>query len=240
MFNLIASISAEKVYQMDDHMFNWIGNEISVLSILVALIAFVAPVIGFISFKRTKKEINNIITNADESLKRYEENINDQDKKIKEIEKLKKQLNLELIKLKQINFDIIVNNIHNVIIQLPKYLDDNELSFKLTELVNSINTLIFSIPDKKLTAKQGIYFLGRILAVTNYISVITTGIPKVKTDKNGKEILNKLEVLCNKISFRNIDTNNMSKEDEERIQSCLSQINDLFIEIEANMEDPEK
>ena len=56
MINLIASVSAKEIYNMDSHMYAGISIAISILSVLIGIIAIVAGVYGWMTFQNLKKE----------------------------------------------------------------------------------------------------------------------------------------------------------------------------------------
>ena len=58
MFELIADITAQKVYDMDNHMFNWIGVAITVVSLFVAIATIYDSVREKRSFDNFEKEIS--------------------------------------------------------------------------------------------------------------------------------------------------------------------------------------
>lgn len=60
MTKLIVNISANQVYDMDNHMFNWIAIAISILSGLIAIVTIGVAIYGLISFKNFKKLIEEL------------------------------------------------------------------------------------------------------------------------------------------------------------------------------------
>ena len=256
MFELIADITAQKVYDMDNHMFNWITAAITILSIIIAVITLIAAIAGFFSFKNMGKKIDSSKKAIDKDIKKYKEEINknvenykkdidNQNKKLQEIEDLKNKLNLEVMKMKQINAHIITNNIHNTIYQLIKSSGLREISLRLLELYNSIIELISIIPNEFLNAQQYESFLEDVVNVLGWVDVIrketivqlnkkNSQEKKVETDKEEniriniikrwERIYKNLNGLKAKVSLQKINTNGISKETGSEIQHYLEEI----------------
>ena len=221
MFSLIANISVDKVYQMDDHMYNIISTSVEILSALIGVIALFVGLYGIITFFRINKKIKN----QDNKLK-----IN-----IDEVKNLKKEVYSELNKLQKVNINIIVNNIYGIIVQMIGSNNEKEIDLKLTELIESIGELIFTVPNKNLTVKQGMFLSEKVSSVIGYISIVVEGKTELEGKIKCKKVFDALEVLSDKVSFRNIDTFNMSKENERYIQFYLNKINESMIKIKKNI-----
>ena len=60
MINLIAGVSAQEIYNMDNHMYSVISIAVSILSVLIGIIAIVAGVYGWMTFHNLKKRMNGL------------------------------------------------------------------------------------------------------------------------------------------------------------------------------------
>lgn len=64
-----------------------------------------------------------------------------------------------------------------------------EIDLKLTELIESIRELIFTVPNKNLTVKQGMFLSERISSVVGYISILVEGKTELKEKIKYKKFL---------------------------------------------------
>lgn len=217
MFSLIANISANKIYQMDDHVYNVISTSVEILSGLIGVTALIVGVYGLFTFFNVNKRMKN----QDDKL---EDNMD-------EVKKIRKEVYSELIKVQNINLNIIVNNIHSIVVQLIGSFNKDEISLKLTELIEAVKELTSVLPDKNLTVQQ----IDQVNLSMGFISVVAEGKVEVKESQKYKDLFSALKALADKISWRKINTSDISKEDEDYIKTCLSKIDDTMDKVKKNM-----
>lgn len=234
MFGLIADIVAQKVYDMDNHMFNWIGIAITILSIVIGVITLITAIIGFFSFKNMRKEINDnkkeinkdvekYETKIDKSIEEYKKNIDNQNEKFKEIDELNAKLKLDLIEFQKINFHSITSNIHNVAYQIVKSETDIDVAVCFVEINRMIEELVRMVPDKFYDAEQYIFCLEDSNTALRVISAAIAKIKKAKEEVR-KGIFEEIEKLKKKVALTEGNISNISEEDEKKIRQTLDSI----------------
>lgn len=119
MINLIASVSAQEVYNMDNHIYNVISIAISILSILIGIIAIVAGVYGWMTFSNLKNRISGLENlqeakniETDKEIKRVNKIV---DEKLNKLSALKDDISKDLDEIKKNVFGTNVMNIINIL-----------------------------------------------------------------------------------------------------------------------------
>lgn len=119
MINLIAGVSAQEIYNMDNHMYSVISIAVSILSVLIGIIAIVAGVYGWMTFHNLKKRMNGLKKlqeakdeEIDEDIKKTNKKV---DQKLTELSVLKDDVNKDLDEIKKNVFDTNVMNIINTL-----------------------------------------------------------------------------------------------------------------------------
>lgn len=119
MINLIAGVSAQEIYNMDNHMYSVISIAVSILSVLIGIIAIVAGVYGWMTFHNLKKRMNGLKKlqeakdeETDEDIKKINKKV---DQKLTELSVLKDDVNKDLDEIKKNVFDTNVMNIINTL-----------------------------------------------------------------------------------------------------------------------------
>lgn len=234
MFGLIADIAVQKVYDMDNHMFNWIGIAITILSIVIGVITLITAIAGFFSFKNMRKEINKnkkeinknvekYKTEIDKSIEKYKKNIDNQNKKFKEIDELNAKLKLDLIEFQKINLHSITSNIHIVSYQIAKSKTDMEVAIGFVEIKRMIEELVRMVPDKFYDAEQYIFCLKDSATALGVISAVVAKIKKAE-EEDRKIIFEEIEKLKKKVALKEGNISNISEEDEKNIRQTLDSI----------------
>ena len=119
MINLIAGVSAQEIYNMDNHMYSVISIAVSILSVLIGIIAIVAGVYGWMTFHNLKKRMNGLKKlqeakdeETDEDIKKINKKV---DQKLTELSVMKDDVNKDLDEIKKNVFDTNVMNIINTL-----------------------------------------------------------------------------------------------------------------------------
>lgn len=241
MFILTVSITPEEVYRMDEHMFNWIGNAITILSIVIAVITIIIAIAGWFSFNNIKKEISNANGKVNEKLKKYEENIDNQNEKLAEIETLRKQINMDLMRLQYVNTSVITSNAENLISRMGEEKEIKNINTDLSELYIMMVTLSDTIPDKKLTASQADRFLLDVKTTIIFAKIaveraLVGTLVSEETIEGCEKIHTVSKLLRRMLSFQNINTDDMTEE-EESIQNFLSEIDESLSKMNNSIEE---
>lgn len=159
MTKLIVNISANQVYDMDNHMFNWIAIAISILSGLIAIVTIGVAIYGLISFKNFKKQIEELEN------KQKQRNA-EMEKRMVETTNLKAKVDDNLI-------DIRENNVATSAIGIVNTLNKMQRGDGNTSLIISSSLDVFenSIPDHFNDSTTFCFFLNDIALLFNVISI---------------------------------------------------------------------
>ena len=207
MTKLIVNISANQVYDMDNHMFNWIAIAISILSGLIAIVTIGVAIYGLISFKNFKKQI--------------EELENKQKQRNAEMEKRVETTNLKA-KVDDNLIDIRENNVATSAIGIVNTLNKMQRGDGNTSLIISSSLDVFenSIPDHFNDSTTFCFFFNDIALLFNEISIYAGRINSAIQD----EVLKQMIKIKEKVQLSNL-RGSIKEDDAEKIIQFEDKIN---------------
>lgn len=216
MFGLIASISAEKVYQMDDHVFNWIGDILSVL----ALVATVATIFGGISLYRFRKRIQKV-----------EEDQKNNNNKIAEalhtLQMMDEVANNKMENITLANVEIVINLLYDELSDLT--VQNAQRKFPMVKA--NLDELVIIMPDHFNDSE---IYIGYMNFVMNIFSLFNRKISLFDTWEQ-KNLLSSLNTLKeNKVRISNIK-DKITKESDKKIVEMNENISSVLREIEEKI-----
>lgn len=208
MTKLIVNISANQVYDMDNHMFNWIAIAISILSGLIAIVTIGVAIYGLISFKNFKKQIEELEN------KQKQRNA-EMEKRMVEITNLKAKVDDNLI-------DIRENNVATSAIGIVNTLNKMQRGDGNTSLIISSSLDVFenSIPDHFNDSTTFCFFLNDIALLFNVISIYAGRINSAIQD----EVLKQMIKIKEKVQLSNL-RGSIKEDDAEKIIQFEDKIN---------------
>ena len=211
------SLTPEKVYQMDEHMFNWIGVAITIVSLFVAIATVYDSVREKRSFDNFEKEISKQHDKIENSIDEHRNFIEESTEKLQALTKLKKEISSDLIEIKRVNAHMIVNHIMSHTSNLE--------NVSAPILINALRELLSSIPDIK-TSKY-ITYLEYCTISFEKISSCT----KRFSNEDNKVICNLFKQIYNKTSLK-LNGKKLSDEDLKEIGKYRSNMKKYIDEIE--------
>lgn len=208
MTKLIVNISANQVYDMDNHMFNWIAIAISILSGLIAIVTIGVAIYGLISFKNFKKLIEELEN------KQKQRNA-EMEKRMVETTNLKAKVDDNLI-------DIRENNVATSAIGIVNTLNKMQRGDGNTSLIISSSLDVFenSIPDHFNDSTTFCFFLNDIALLFNVISIYAGRINSAIQD----EVLKQMIKIKEKVQLSNL-RGSIKEDDAEKIIQFEDKIN---------------
>lgn len=208
MTKLIVNISANQVYDMDNHMFNWIAIAISILSGLIAIVTIGVAIYGLISFKNFKKLIEELEN------KQKQRNA-EMEKRMVETTNLKAKVDDNLI-------DIRENNVETSAIGIVNTLNKMQRGDGNTSLIISSSLDVFenSIPDHFNDSTTFCFFLNDIALLFNVISIYAGRINSAIQD----EVLKQMIKIKEKVQLSNL-RGSIKEDDAEKIIQFEDKIN---------------
>ena len=208
MTKLIVNISANQVYDMDNHMFNWIAIAISILSGLIAIVAIGVAIYGLISFKNFKKQIEELEN------KQKQRNA-EMEKRMVETANLKAKVDDNLI-------DIRENNVATSAIGIVNTLNKMQRGDGNTSLIISSSLDVFenSISDHFNDSTTFCFFLNDIALLFNVISIYAGRINSAIQD----EVLKQMIKIKEKVQLSNL-RGSIKEDDAEKIIQFEDKIN---------------
>lgn len=208
MTKLIVNISANQVYDMDNHMFNWIAIAISILSGLIAIVTIGVAIYGLISFKNFKKLIEELEN------KQKQRNA-EMEKRMVETTNLKAKVDDNLI-------DIRENNVATLAIGIVNTLNKMQRGDGNTSLIISSSLDVFenSIPDHFNDSTTFCFFLNDIALLFNVISIYAGRINSAIQD----EVLKQMIKIKEKVQLSNL-RGSIKEDDAEKIIQFEDKIN---------------
>lgn len=208
MTKLIVNISANQVYDMDNHMFNWITIAISILSGLIAIVTIGVAIYGLISFKNFKKQIEELEN------KQKQRNA-EMEKRMVETTNLKAKVDDNLI-------DIRENNVATSAIGIVNTLNKMQRGDGNTSLIISSSLDVFenSIPDHFNDSTTFCFFLNDIALLFNVISIYAGRINSAIQD----EVLKQMIKIKEKVQLSNL-RGSIKEDDAEKIIQFEDKIN---------------
>lgn len=208
MTKLIVNISANQVYDMDNHMFNWIAIAISILSGLIAIVTIGVAIYGLISFKNFKKQIEELEN------KQKQRNA-EMEKRMVETANLKAKVDDNLI-------DIRENNVATSAIGIVNTLNKMQRGDGNTSLIISSSLDVFenSIPDHFNDSTTFCFFLNDIALLFNVISIYAGRINSAIQD----EVLKQMIKIKEKVQLSNL-RGSIKEDDAEKIIQFEDKIN---------------
>ncbi len=208
MTKLIVNISANQVYDMDNHMFNWIAIAISILSGLIAIVTIGVAIYGLISFKNFKKQIEELEN------KQKQRNA-EMEKRMVETANLKAKVDDNLI-------DIRENNVATSAIGIVNTLNKMQRGDGNTSLIISSSLDVFenSISDHFNDSTTFCFFLNDIALLFNVISIYAGRINSAIQD----EVLKQMIKIKEKVQLSNL-RGSIKEDDAEKIIQFEDKIN---------------
>lgn len=208
MTKLIVNISANQVYDMDNHMFNWIAIAISILSGLIAIVTIGVAIYGLISFKNFKKQI-------EEFENKQKQRNAEMEKRMVETTNLKAKVDDNLI-------DIRENNVATSAIGIVNTLNKMQRGDGNTSLIISSSLDVFenSIPDHFNDSTTFCFFLNDIALLFNVISIYAGRINSAIQD----EVLKQMIKIKEKVQLSNL-RGSIKEDDAEKIIQFEDKIN---------------
>lgn len=208
MTKLIVNISANQVYDMDNHMFNWIAIAISILSGLIAIVTIGVAIYGLISFKNFKKQIEELEN------KQKQRNA-EMEKRMVETTNLKAKVDDNLI-------DIRENNVATSAIGIVNTLNKMQRGDGNTSLIISSSLDVFenSISDHFNDSTTFCFFLNDIALLFNVISIYAGRINSAIQD----EVLKQMIKIKEKVQLSNL-RGSIKEDDAEKIIQFEDKIN---------------
>lgn len=208
MTKLIVNISANQVYDMDNHMFNWIAIAISILSGLIAIVTIGVAIYGLISFKNFKKQIEELEN------KQKQRNA-EMEKRMVETTNLKAKVDDNLI-------DIRENNVATSAIGIVNTLNKMQRGDGNTSLIISSSLDVFenSIPDHFNDSTTFCFFFNDIALLFNVISIYAGRINSAIQD----EVLKQMIKIKEKVQLSNL-RGSIKEDDAEKIIQFEDKIN---------------
>ena len=208
MTKLIVNISANQVYDMDNHMFNWIAIAISILSGLIAIVTIGVAIYGLISFKNFKKQIEELEN------KQKQRNA-EMEKRMVETTNLKAKVDDNLI-------DIRENNVATSVIGIVNTLNKMQRGDGNTSLIISSSLDVFenSISDHFNDSTTFCFFLNDIALLFNVISIYAGRINSAIQD----EVLKQMIKIKEKVQLSNL-RGSIKEDDAEKIIQFEDKIN---------------
>lgn len=208
MTKLIVNISANQVYDMDNHMFNWIAIAISILSGLIAIVTIGVAIYELISFKNFKKQIEELEN------KQKQRNA-EMEKRMVETTNLKAKVDDNLI-------DIRENNVATSAIGIVNTLNKMQRGDGNTSLIISSSLDVFenSIPDHFNDSTTFCFFLNDIALLFNVISIYAGRINSAIQD----EVLKQMIKIKEKVQLSNL-RGSIKEDDAEKIIQFEDKIN---------------
>lgn len=208
MTKLIVNISANQVYDMDNHMFNWIAIAISILSGLIAIVTIGVAIYGLISFKNFKKQIEELEN------KQKQRNA-EMEKRMVETTNLKAKVDDNLI-------DIRENNVATSAIGIVNTLNKMQRGDGNTSLIISSSLDVFenSIPDHFNDSTTFCFFFNDIALLFNVISIYAGRINSATQD----EVLKQMIKIKEKVQLSNL-RGSIKEGDAEKIIQFEDKIN---------------
>lgn len=208
MTKLIVNISANQVYDMDNHMFNWIAIAILILSGLIAIVTIGVAIYGLISFKNFKKQIEELEN------KQKQRNA-EMEKRMVETTNLKAKVDDNLI-------DIRENNVATSAIGIVNTLNKMQRGDGNTSLIISSSLDVFenSIPDHFNDSTTFCFFLNDIALLFNVISIYAGRINSAIQD----EVLKQMIKIKEKVQLSNL-RGSIKEDDAEKIIQFEDKIN---------------
>lgn len=223
MINLIASVSAQEIYNMDNHMYNVISIAVSILSVLIGIIAIVAGVYGWMTFHNLKKRMNGLekIQEAkdeetDEDIKKINKKV---DRKLTELSGLKDDVNKNLDEIKKNVFDTNVMNIINTL-EISK---ENNGNFSEIISVN-LSGLRLLIPSYFNDLK---IFSDYLMDFSLMLTVLLVNLNKIDL-QHCKEIFNYIIQIRKNLELKRLDSSMKDENISEQILNNENKI-DAFI-----------
>lgn len=223
MINLIASVSAQEIYNMDNHMYNVISIAVSILSVLIGIIAIVAGVYGWMTFHNLKKRMNGLekIQEAkdeetDEDIKKINKKV---DRKLTELSGLKDDVNKNLDEIKKNVFDTNVMNIINTL-EISK---ENNGNFSEIISVN-LSGLRLLIPSYFNDLK---IFRDYLMDFSLMLTVLLVNLNKIDL-QHCKEIFNYIIQIRKNLELKRLDSSMKDENISEQILNNENKI-DAFI-----------
>ena len=208
MTKLIVNISANQVYDMDNHMFNWIAIAISILSGLIAIVTIGVAIYGLISFKNFKKQIEELEN------KQKQRNA-EMEKRMVETTNLKAKVDDNLI-------DIRENNVATSAIGIVNTLNKMQRGDGNTSLIISSSLDVFenSVSDHFNDSTTFCFFLNDIALLFNVISIYAGRINSAIQD----EVLKQMIKIKEKVQLSNL-RGSIKEDDAEKIIQFEDKIN---------------
>lgn len=235
MINLIASVSAQEIYNMDNHMYSGISIAISILSVLIGIIAIVAGVYGWMTFQNLKKRMNgleNLQEAKDEETNEDIEKINKKvDQKLTELSFLKDDVNKDLDKIKK---NVFATNVMNIINTLEISKEDNG---NFSEIISvNLSCLRLLIPNYFNDLK---IFSDYLMNFSLMLAVLLLNLNKIDF-QHCKEIFNYIIQIRRNLELKRLDSSMKDKKISEQILDDENDINDSIKKIKKNIKDREK
>lgn len=208
MTKLIVNISANQVYDMDNHMFNWIAIAISILSGFIAIVTIGVAIYGLISFKNFKKQIEELEN------KQKQRNA-EMEKRMVETTNLKAKVDDNLIDIRENNVATSAIGIVNTLNKMQR--DDGNTSLIIS---SSLDVFENSISDHFNDSTTFCFFLNDIALLFNVISIYAGRINSAIQD----EVLKQMIKIKEKVQLSNL-RGSIKEDDAEKIIQFEDKIN---------------
>lgn len=235
MINLIASVSAKEIYNMDSHMYAGISIAISILSVLIGIIAIVAGVYGWMTFQNLKKRMSGLENlqeakdkETDEEIKRTNKRV---DKKLTELLVLKDDINEDLDEIKKNVFDTNVMNIINTL-EISK-----ENSGDFSDIISiNLSGLRLLIPNYFNDLR---IFRDYLMDFDFMLVVLLVNLNKIDLP-HCKEIFNYIIQIRKSLKLERLDSNMKDKKISDQILNSENKIDVSIKKLEEKIQIQEK
>lgn len=235
MINLIASVSAKEIYNMDSHMYAGISIAISILSVLIGIIAIVAGVYGWMTFQNLKKRMSGLENlqeakdkETDEEIKRTNKRV---DKKLTELLVLKDDINEDLDEIKKNVFDTNVMNIINTL-EISK-----ENSGDFSDIISiNLSGLRLLIPNYFNDLR---IFRDYLMDFDFMLVVLLVNLNKIDLP-HCKEIFNYIIQIRKSLKLERLDSNMKDKNISDQILNSENKIDVSIKKLEEKIQIQEK
>lgn len=235
MINLIASVSAKEIYNMDSHMYAGISIAISILSVLIGIIAIVAGVYGWMTFQNLKKRMSGLENlqeakdrETDEEIKRTNKRV---DKKLTELLVLKDDINEDLDEIKKNVFDTNVMNIINTL-EISK-----ENSGDFSDIISiNLSGLRLLIPNYFNDLR---IFRDYLMDFDFMLVVLLVNLNKIDLP-HCKEVFNYIIQIRKSLKLERLDSNMKDKKISDQILNSENKIDVSIKKLEEKIQIQEK
>lgn len=205
MLITLVSMSSDQVYKFDQGIFNWESVVITVLGVVVALLAIGATLVGYVSLKKYKAQMDNLKETFNSKVNEFKEqsdkNLKMFSSKLNELkeqsDKSLKKISRELIRTKMYNAHMVSNSV------ITLFFDTKP---NVGAIINALREFYGTIPN---TFEEP----GTFVSYLNYFDVITDVVAenfdKIKHDGDKSEAYKFLNAIDKKLSEKYVK--NMEK-----------------------------